>query len=68
MKIRKVLSQALMGALFAGGSLAIFNSQASADTHVVTRQGETIDGNEGVIQMKIKSQHNAGFFNSLCYW
>lgn len=57
-----------MGALFAGGSLAIFNSQASADTHVVTRQGETIDGNEGVIQMKIKSQHNAGFFNSLCYW
>ena len=51
-----------MGALFAGGSLAIFNSQASADTHVVTRQGETIDGNEGVIQMKIKSQHNAGFF------
>lgn len=43
MKTRKVLSQALMGALFAGGSLAIFNSQASADTHVVTRQGETID-------------------------
>ena len=36
------VSRALVGALLAGGSLALFNTQASADTHVTVRQGDTL--------------------------
>lgn len=37
-----MVSRALVGALLAGGSLALFNEQASADTHVTVRSGDTL--------------------------
>ena len=37
-----MVSRALLGALLAGGSLALFNEQASADTHVTVRSGDTL--------------------------